>query len=123
VEAIERKVARYRRLATKHDLPFVVVLCADEGTGLTREHVDHVLAGKNLITMTIPLYGIGQFDSGPIEIRQSEAPPVFDPALSAVAWLDVKDWAHAQLSLWPMATAVRPVAAAVESRPPGHVPA
>jgi hypothetical protein len=116
VEAIERKVARYRRLATKYDLPFVVVLCADEGTGLTREHVDHVLAGKNLITMTIPLYGVGQFDSGPIEIRQSEAPPVFDPALSAVAWLEVKDGGNAHISLWPMPAAARPVAAVSPSR-------
>jgi hypothetical protein len=71
--------------------------------------VDHVLSGKNPITMTIPIYGVGQFDSGPIEIRRTDAPPVFDPALSAVAWLDVHDGGDAQLALRELASAARPV--------------
>jgi hypothetical protein len=109
VEAIERKVKKYQGLINAHDLPFVVVLSADAGTGLSYDHVDSVLAGKNPISMVIPTGGIGPFDSGTIEMRQTEAPPIFDPALSAVAWLEVGQGIDARLALWELSTAARPV--------------
>jgi hypothetical protein len=40
--AIERKVARYRRRAEQHDLPFVVVLSADDDTAMDVAHGIHV---------------------------------------------------------------------------------
>lgn len=110
VEAIERKVKRYRHLANRLDLPFVVVLSADEGSGMDAAHVDSILAGKNTMTFTIPAYGVGAFDSGPVEIRQTEAAPKLDASLSAVAWLELRDGARAEITrLWPNPGAQRPV--------------
>jgi hypothetical protein len=109
VEAIERKVKKYRRLADRHDMPFIVVLSADDGTGLTADHVDSILEGNNTVTMNIPIDAVGPIDSGPIELRMTDAPPRFDPALSAVAWLDVNNGADAQLVAWDLPTAARTV--------------
>jgi hypothetical protein len=110
VEAIEKKVGRYRRLAEEMDLPLVVVLSADPDTGLDASLVGHVLAGSNAMTMTIPIFAVGAFDSGKIEMRRTDAPPVFDSALSAVAWLEINDGVRASLDpLWPNPVATRKV--------------
>lgn len=110
VEAIERKVKRYRRIAQRLDLPLLVVLGTEPGTGMSAELVGNILAGRNAVAITLPVHGVGAFDSGEIKMRLTDAPPVFDSALSAVAWLEVNDGAHAQLTeVWPIRTAARPV--------------
>jgi hypothetical protein len=110
VEAIERKVRRYRRVAEKLDLPLLVVLSADPDTVLDASLVGSILAWQNAVVMTLPVFGIGVTDSGPIEMRRTETPPTFDPALSAVAWLEINDGARAKLDpLWPNPRTTRPV--------------
>jgi hypothetical protein len=110
VEAIERKVRRYRRVAEELDLPLLVVLSADPDTVLDASHVGSILAGQNSVAMTLPVFGVGAINSGPIELRRMDTPPVFDPALSAVAWLEINDGVHATLApLWPNPRTTRPV--------------
>jgi hypothetical protein len=110
VEAIERKVRRYRSAVEDADIPLLVVLSADPSTALDAELVGSILDGNNPIAMRLPVYGVGRVDSGPIEIRTTNAPPVFDRALSGVAWLEINDGAHAELHpYWPNPDAARPI--------------
>ena len=59
VEAIKRKVKRYRATATEYDIPFVVVLSADEDTAMDVSHVENILEGKNSMAISLPVYGVG----------------------------------------------------------------
>jgi hypothetical protein len=99
VEAIERKVRRYRATAVEQDIPFVVVLSSDVDTAMDVRHVENILEGKNSVSMQLPAFAVGGIDSGPVEMRMSEAPPQFDPALSGVGWLEINDGAHARVDL------------------------
>ncbi|WP_375504515.1 hypothetical protein [uncultured Jatrophihabitans sp.] len=110
VHAIEAKVKKYRRIAERYDLPLLIVLSADDGTALNVRQVEDILAGQNSITMTIPQWGLGVIDSGPIKMRQSDAPPKFNAALSGIGWLDIRDGVHAQIEMiWQNPAAARPV--------------
>ncbi len=67
-----------------------------------------ILAGNNSTAIRIPVNGVGPIDSGPIELRMTNAPPIFDQALSGVAWLEINDGAHAELHpYWPNPHAAR----------------
>lgn len=99
IEAIERKVRRYRTTAVAKDIPFVVVMSADDETAMSGSHVESILQGKNAMVINLPVFGVGAIDSGRIELRQSEAPPRLDPALSGIGWLDVNDGMHARVDL------------------------
>jgi len=110
VEAIERKVRKYRSAVEAADLPLLVVLGADPDTALDANLVESIPAGNNPIAMRIPAYGVGPIDSGPIEIRATNAPPVFHPALSGVAWLEINGGDGAELQpYWPNPAAARPI--------------
>ena len=110
VEAIERKVRRYRRTVEEMDLPLLVVISADPETALDASLVTSIMAGNNPTSMRIPINGVGPIDSGPIELRMTNAPPVFDRALSGVAWLEINDGAHAELHpYWANPNAAREV--------------
>ena len=86
------------------------MLSADEATGLNAGLLEDILAGKNSTVMNIPINGVGAFEFGPIELRPTDSPPTFDPALSAVAWLEINDGADANLGvIWPHPAAARPV--------------
>ena len=59
--------------------------------------VENILEGKNAMAINLPLWGVGAIDSGTIEMRHTEAPPQFDPALSGVGWLEINnDGVHAE---------------------------
>jgi hypothetical protein len=110
VEAIERKVRRYRRLTQQLSLPLLVVLSADPNTALDAALVGSILAGNNSIAVALPLNSVGAIDTGNIELRLTDAPPVFDSALSGVSWLEINDGIGAELDpFWPNPAAARPI--------------
>lgn len=109
VEAIEAKVRRYRALADDLDVPLAVILSGERDTGISADMVGDVLGGANSIAFTFGYNTIGSFDSGPIEIRQSDAPPRFHPSLSAVGLLTVNHGHDATLTVWPVPGARRPL--------------
>jgi hypothetical protein len=100
VKAIELKVAKYRVLLERLNLPFVVVVSGGEGASLTSEQLFEILAGRNTVSMSIPASAPQALTSGSIRMRLSEAVPAFDPVLSAVAWFDAKDGADASVGPW-----------------------
>jgi len=112
VHAVESKVKKYRGIAERYDMPLLVVLGGDDGAIMTRQLVEEILDGHNPVAMAIPPWGGGFIDSGPIEIRRTAAPPIFDAALSKIGSLDIRDGAHARIDLmWDNPRAARPVQA------------
>lgn len=100
VEAIQRKVSKYRRTVEEMNLPFLVVLSADPRTGLNPDLVTSILAGNNTTSTVLPANSVGPISMGPIQLLQTHTPPGFDRALSAVAWLEINDGADAELTCY-----------------------
>lgn len=109
VEHIEEKVRKYRDLAASRGAALVVVLAAEEHGGLNRDLVESTLEGRNSMTFTFDVFASGPVvSSPPVQIRTNEDPPTFNPALSAVGWIDaLAD--EPTLTLWHQAGATLPL--------------
>ena len=84
---IKPKVRKYASVATDLQVPLVVVLGADPRLPLTLGDVQSAMRGQLTFSMTLdPL--VGSTSSGPFHLHQTDRAPVWDPALSAVAWLE-----------------------------------
>jgi len=116
VDAIEAKVVKYRKVAASRGLPLVVIVSAQARTGLTRDVVEEVLRGKNVLVFDFDLRTLGRMTSAPRTLRKSAAPPAFDATLSAVAFLDVRAGYDAHISVWPINGASRPLTSLTNSR-------
>jgi hypothetical protein len=108
-DAVNNKVRRYRKLAMEHSVPFVVVLSAEPRSGLDYDLVASALSGRNSLTLNFDVRTFGAMDSRPTELRQSDAPPKFDPCLSAVGWLESPPVSEPRLTLWRAVEAQRPL--------------
>ena len=108
-DSINAKVSRYRRLVNTEGLPFVVALSAEPGTGLDRGLVEGALKGNNTMSLTFSVGTFGPIAPRQVEMRRTNAPPVFDPCLSAVAWIEFPGARGSHLSVWPIAGASRPI--------------
>ncbi len=84
IEHIRAKVRRYRGL------------------------VESVLEGRNTISLTFDALASGVVAEAKVQMRMNEDPPGFDPALSAVGWIDaLAD--EPTLTLWRRADATVPL--------------
>jgi hypothetical protein len=109
VNGINDKVGKYRSVANSRGLPLLVVLAAGPRSGLNATFVNDVLAGGDTMVVTINPAGTGIGQSRQHTLRQTDAPPLFDAALSAVGFIDVRDGYDAQLTMWPIDGAPRPL--------------
>jgi hypothetical protein len=108
-DTVNTKTSKYRRLVEERDLPFVVVLSAERGAGLDRNLVEAALRGQNQLSLSFTFGTFGEMPMRPTQLRQTDAPPVFDPCLSAVGWIETPGAPEARLTLWPIPTANRPI--------------
>jgi hypothetical protein len=88
-EDIEEKVSRYGSLAEDLDVPLVVVVGADDTLAVTSEIVKSALGGQLSISLNLNLFGVGTglSTSTPLKLHPTDAPRVWNAALSAVGWL------------------------------------
>jgi hypothetical protein len=100
VRAIEDKVARYRHIVEETGLAFMVILAGERRTGLNEAFVSDVLNGRNVLTISFDAWTLGPMSSRKQTLRRSDEPPEFHPALSAVAYRDVRDGHDAELVIW-----------------------
>jgi hypothetical protein len=104
LDRIRAKTSRYRRLAASHEDALVVVLAGEEHAGL----VAKTLEGHNVVSMTFDALAAGTIGATQTRLRQNDNPPEFDPALSAVGWVDaLAD--EPSLTLWPVPGATVPL--------------
>jgi hypothetical protein len=88
-EEIQDKVARYAGVAKQLDVPLIVVVGADDSLAVTSEIVKSALKGRLSISLNLNLFGVGtgQSASTPLKLHPTDAPRVWNAALSAVGWL------------------------------------
>lgn len=85
--AIGQKASRYGGLATARGVPLLVVLAAEPALPLTRDLLADALAGRQALAVTLDPFGPAPTESGPFRLGERDAPAIFNPALSAVGWL------------------------------------
>jgi len=107
VEAIEEKVTRYRRAAERLDVPLLVILAAEPRSGLNAPFVEDVLAGKHVMAINFDARTVGPMTPRRQTLLRAHTPPAFDSSLSAVGFLDVRDGHDAEITVWPIADALR----------------
>ena len=88
-EDIQEKVSRYAAGAERLDVPLVVVVGADDTLAVTSEIVKSALGGQLSISLNLNLFGVGTgpSTSTPLKLHATDAPRVWNAALSAVGWL------------------------------------
>jgi len=88
-DEIREKVSRYAGLAGELNVPMVVVVGADDNLAVTSEVVRSALNGQLSVSVNLNLFGVGSGSStsAPLKLHATDAPRVWNRALSAVGWL------------------------------------
>jgi hypothetical protein len=111
MEGIEEKARKYKGLATRHGVPFIVAVGAHRFTGVTLEHVDDMLTGLPAPKITF------QFDAsdpyiGTQTVNWEPVPPWPWPGeLAGLLW--IANQLPFDLTARPNPTALRPMPAAL----------
>jgi hypothetical protein len=104
---IEDKVKKYSAMVTELRVPLIVVLGADARLPIGLDLVRSALRGQLSFSMTLdPL--VGSTSSGPFQLHQTDRAPVWDPALSAVVWLEPGTDEPGTLTLLPNVRGTHP---------------
>lgn len=107
VDALMRKIRRYRGLVHCHKLAFVVAIAGEPDSGCTEQLVEAMLGGSLSTSMTLSVNVEGRVGFSRIgQLREANVPPRFDPCLSAVAWLQWGDTEPGELVIWPRSNTV-----------------
>ena len=108
-EDIRDKVSRYASLAENLALPLTVVVGADGALAVGADIVRSALGGQLSVSVNLNIFGVGTGSSstGPLKMHATDAPRVWNPALSAVGWLDAGIDEPGVLTLFPNDKSVR----------------
>jgi hypothetical protein len=109
-ELISEKVSRYASLADRLDVPFVIVVGADEQLAIDAEMVRAAVVGTLSVSLNLNLFGSGSqaVSSGPLRLHADDTPRSWDPSLSAVGWLKTGIANPGTLSLFVPPASKRP---------------
>ena len=88
IEAISEKTSKYRAAASELKAALVVVLASEPSAALSLDLLKSALAGKQTLSFSFSVGLPGQLASSKVRMRATETPEVFDPALSAIGWLN-----------------------------------
>ena len=102
------KVRRYRYLANKLDLPLLVVVAGEKNSAMDIRMVQNALNGVGSMSMTVdPLATPGQAVRMRIKKWTTNVPARFDPALTAVGWVQIGETDPGTLTLIDVPSAAR----------------
>jgi hypothetical protein len=108
--AIANKVDRYREAVDRIEAELLVVIAADDGSGLSKDVLADTLGGHNVTSLSFSVFDVGPMEVGKVKLRDNDDPPKLDRRLSAVAWLDVDDRTPpGSLTFFPNPDSVRPL--------------
>ena len=106
---IRKKVSRYAELAQGLDAPLIVVVGADDALAVSSDSVKSALGGQLSVSVNLNLFGVGtgKSTSAPLKMHATDAPRVWNPALSAVGWLKAGIDEPGVITLFPYEKAAR----------------
>lgn len=108
LKAVRAKVLRYASATHSRAGYLLVVLSAEDGAGLQLNQLSSALAGKQTLSVSLDrLPGPGNLIAWKTPRWSSDEPETFDPALSAIGWLEVKVEEPGPLTLIPIQSAER----------------
>jgi hypothetical protein len=88
-EEIRKKVSRYAELAQTLDTPLMVVVGADDDLAVSSDIVKAAVEGQLSVSVNLNIFGVGtgQSTSAPLKMHATDAPRLWNAALSGVGWL------------------------------------
>ena len=114
--AISDKASRYTELANSLNVPLLVVLAAEPALPLSKDFVASALTGAQALTIAFDPFRPGPIASGPMRLNHQDVPAAFDPALSAVGWLETGIDQPGSMTLFHVPSAARFRSAALGDR-------
>jgi hypothetical protein len=109
VQTIAEKTSKYKAAAEGVGASLIIVLASEPAAALTLDLVKAALAGKQSISTSFSIGTPGLLSRTTVPMRVTETPEVFDPALSASAWLNQGILDPGNLVVIPALAAYRPV--------------
>ena len=108
-QLIQEKVSRYADLAQQLEIPLLVTVAADDALAVTAEMVKSALRGQLSVSVNLNLFGVGEgrSTSAPLKMHPTDAPRVWNSALSAVGWLKAGIDDPGQMKVFPYSKAAR----------------
>jgi hypothetical protein len=108
-EEIRKKVSRYAELAQRLDTPLIVVVGADDALAVSSDIVKSALGGQLSVSVNLNIFGVGtgKSTSAPLKMHPTDAPRVWNSALSAVGWLKAGIDEPGAMTLFPYDKAQR----------------
>jgi hypothetical protein len=104
---VEEKLKKYAPLAKDLEVPLVVVISADPRVPLDVEIVRAAMRGQSATTTRLDVL-LSSSPTTTLPMHQTDKPPAWDPALSAVGWLTPGRNSPGMLSLFPTSEPLLP---------------
>jgi len=106
---IRDKVSRYADLANQLDVPLIVVVGADDTLAVSADFVRSALGGPLTLALNLNPFGVGtgSTKSRSLRMHATDAPRVWNSALSAVGWLQAGIDIPGTIDLFPYDKAAR----------------
>jgi hypothetical protein len=109
LDAINEKMSRYAALAVEHDANLMVVVAAELQSPFTEDLVRVALTGAQSIVATLDLFGPSNLGSHTVQLRPTNELVTFHPSVSAIGWLAAGIDVPGPLTVYPVASAERPL--------------
>lgn len=107
--AISDKSSKYKEMADALECPLVVVLSSEPRSPLSLDLVRTALKGQQALTFSFNPLTVGHLASVKMRMNERDSPLNFDPALSAIGWLQPEIDTPGKLTLFSMADAARKI--------------
>lgn len=108
-DAIRDKASRYTGLADSLEIPLLVVLAAEPALPFSKDLLSRALAGGQSLAVAFNPFRPGPIANAPVRLNDQDVPAVFDPAFSAVGWLEPGIDRPGSMTLFQVPSAARPL--------------
>jgi hypothetical protein len=106
--AINEKTRRYASLASRMEVPLLVILAAEPASPMNQDLVRSALSGDMSTTLKVDVFA-RYSEPHTVRMRSDRTPVTFDPALSVIGWLDPGIDSPGELTVFPATSSERPL--------------